>query len=67
MLSTGQKLENNGISVAPPPPLHVSDVPPPPQHQGSGGSASLQPRRTPVTDREIEAILVSKKNLKTLL
>ncbi|PON96834.1 hypothetical protein TorRG33x02_072130 [Trema orientale] len=37
----------------------TSDVPAPPQNTAVGGKASLQPRRTPVSDREIEAILVS--------
>lgn len=36
-----------------------SDVPAPPQNTAVGGKASLQPKRTPVSDREIEAILVS--------
>lgn len=39
-------------------PQHTSDVPASPRHQGSGGSASVQPRRTPVTDKEIEAIVL---------
>ncbi|XP_015878228.3 uncharacterized protein LOC107414599 isoform X1 [Ziziphus jujuba] len=35
-----------------------SDVPAPPINTAVGGKASLQPKRTPVTDREIEAILL---------
>ncbi|KAL7214120.1 hypothetical protein ACSBR1_026521 [Camellia fascicularis] len=36
-----------------------SDVPAAPTNTAVGGKASLQPKRTPVTDREIEAVLVS--------
>lgn len=36
-----------------------SEVPAPPANTAIGGEASLQPKRTPVSDREIEAILVS--------
>lgn len=36
-----------------------SDVPPPPKNPGVGGKASLQPERTPLTAREIDAIIVS--------
>lgn len=36
-----------------------SDVPAPPSNMAVGGKATLQPKRTPVSDREIEAILVS--------
>ncbi|KAI4363656.1 hypothetical protein MLD38_019846 [Melastoma candidum] len=36
----------------------TSDVPPPPRNLAVGGKASLQPKRTPVSDREIEAILL---------
>lgn len=36
-----------------------SDVPAPPSNMAVGGQASLQPKRTPVSDKEIEAILVS--------
>ena len=35
-----------------------SEVPQAPQNMGEGGKASLQPKRTPVTDREIEAVMV---------
>ncbi|GAB4858434.1 hypothetical protein Ancab_009908 [Ancistrocladus abbreviatus] len=35
-----------------------SDVPRAPSNSAVGGKASLQPKRTPVTDREIEAILL---------
>ncbi|KAK9291543.1 hypothetical protein L1049_019491 [Liquidambar formosana] len=35
-----------------------SDVPAAPTNTAVGGQASLQPKRTPVSDREIEAILV---------
>lgn len=38
-----------------------SDVPAPPTNMAVGGKATLQPKRTPVSDREIEAILVSTK------
>lgn len=38
-----------------------SDVPLPPQNTAVGGKASRQPKRTPVTDKEIEAVLVSTK------
>ena len=38
-----------------------SDVPLPPQNTAVGGKASRQPKRTPVTDKEIEAVLVSIK------
>lgn len=37
-----------------------SDVPAPLKNAAVGGKASLQPERTPVTAREINAILVSK-------
>ncbi|KAJ4822617.1 hypothetical protein Tsubulata_020948 [Turnera subulata] len=36
--------------------MSKSDVPAPPSNTAVGGKASLQPKRTPVTDREIEAI-----------
>lgn len=35
-----------------------SDVPLPPQNTAVGGKASRQPKRTPVTDKEIEAVLL---------
>ncbi|XP_021764229.1 uncharacterized protein LOC110728864 [Chenopodium quinoa] len=35
-----------------------SDVPAPPNSTGGGGKASLQPKRTPVSDKEMEAILL---------
>ncbi|CAL5405297.1 unnamed protein product [Camellia sinensis] len=35
-----------------------SDVPAAPINTAVGGQASLQPKRTPVTDREIEAVLI---------
>ncbi|XP_044479797.1 uncharacterized protein LOC123206666 [Mangifera indica] len=35
-----------------------SDVPAPPRNTAVGGTASLQPKRTPVSDKEIEAILL---------
>ncbi|KAL5744806.1 hypothetical protein ACOSP7_027676 [Xanthoceras sorbifolium] len=35
-----------------------SDVPAAPINAAVGGKASLQPKRTPVTEREIEAILL---------
>ncbi|TXG71225.1 hypothetical protein EZV62_006160 [Acer yangbiense] len=35
-----------------------SDVPAAPINTAEGGKASLQPKRTPVSEREIEAILV---------
>ncbi|GAB2265093.1 hypothetical protein Dimus_000160 [Dionaea muscipula] len=35
-----------------------SDVPQPPSNSAVGGKASLQPKRTPVSDKEIEAILL---------
>jgi len=35
-----------------------SDVPAPPSTSTGGGKASLQPKRTPVSEKEIEAILV---------
>ncbi|XP_052172319.1 uncharacterized protein LOC127788245 [Diospyros lotus] len=38
--------------------LSSSDVPAPPTNTAVGGKASLQPKRTPVSDREIEAILL---------
>ncbi|URE05084.1 hypothetical protein MUK42_20728 [Musa troglodytarum] len=34
-----------------------SDVPAPPSNTALGGKASLLPKRTPVSDKEIEAIL----------
>ncbi|KAJ0100246.1 hypothetical protein Patl1_20349 [Pistacia atlantica] len=34
-----------------------SDVPAPPINTAVGGKASLQPKRTPVSEKEIEAIL----------
>jgi hypothetical protein len=37
-----------------------SDVPAGPINTAVGGKASLQPKRTPVSDKEIEAILVRK-------
>ncbi|KAI5068166.1 hypothetical protein GOP47_0016511, partial [Adiantum capillus-veneris] len=36
----------------------ISSVPASPKHQSFGGSASIQPRRTPVTEYEIEAIML---------
>lgn len=41
----------------------MSDVPAAPINTAVGGKASLQPKRTPVSDREIDAILVSKLRL----
>ncbi|XP_038874479.1 uncharacterized protein LOC120067123 [Benincasa hispida] len=38
--------------------LSGSNVPAPPQNMAVGGKASLLPKRTPVSDREIEAILL---------
>ncbi|KAK9665267.1 hypothetical protein RND81_14G101600 [Saponaria officinalis] len=35
-----------------------SDVPSPPSSSGGGGKASLQPKRTPLSDKEIEAVLL---------
>ncbi|KAL1824042.1 hypothetical protein ACET3Z_010820 [Daucus carota] len=35
-----------------------SEISTAPMNTASGGKASLQPKRTPVTDREIEAILL---------
>ncbi|XP_068667192.1 uncharacterized protein [Aristolochia californica] len=35
-----------------------SEVPAPPRNTAVGGKASLQPKRTPVSEREIEAILL---------
>ncbi|KAH7557786.1 hypothetical protein JRO89_XS11G0220100 [Xanthoceras sorbifolium] len=43
-----------------------SDVPAAPINAAVGGKASLQPKRTPVTEREIEAILVRKTYFTTL-
>lgn len=40
--------------------ISKSDVPAAPTNTAMGGKASLQPKRTPVSDKEIEAILVSK-------
>ncbi|MQL74883.1 hypothetical protein Taro_007255 [Colocasia esculenta] len=37
---------------------YKSDVPAPPTNTAFGGKASLQPKRTPVSDKEIESILV---------
>lgn len=37
----------------------MSDVPAAPINTAVGGKASLQPKRTPVSEREIDAILVS--------
>ncbi|KAL8148407.1 uncharacterized protein LOC141698779 [Apium graveolens] len=39
-------------------PVWRSDISTAPMNTASGGKASLQPKRTPVTDREIEAILL---------
>ncbi|GFY83424.1 hypothetical protein Acr_03g0001980 [Actinidia rufa] len=39
--------------------MSSSDVPAAPINTAVGGKASLQPKRTPVSDREIDAILVS--------
>ncbi|KAK4745483.1 hypothetical protein SAY87_011795 [Trapa incisa] len=36
----------------------MSDVPAAPSNMAVGGKATLQPKRTPVSDREIEAIMV---------
>uniref|UniRef100_A0A7N0RC19 Uncharacterized protein n=1 Tax=Kalanchoe fedtschenkoi TaxID=63787 RepID=A0A7N0RC19_KALFE len=36
----------------------ASDVPAPPRNTAVGGKASLQPKRTPVSEKEIEAILL---------
>lgn len=35
-----------------------SDVPAAPKNTADGGKASLQPKRTPVSDKEIESIMV---------
>ena len=35
-----------------------SDVPAAPKNIADGGKASLQPKRTPVSDKEIESIMV---------
>lgn len=35
-----------------------SDVPSPPSHTAVGGPASLLPKRKPLTEEEIEAIMV---------
>ncbi|KAK9147273.1 hypothetical protein Scep_006030 [Stephania cephalantha] len=35
-----------------------SEVPAPPANTAVGGKATLQPKRTPVSDKEIDAILV---------
>ncbi|XP_020251423.1 uncharacterized protein LOC109828862 [Asparagus officinalis] len=35
-----------------------SEVPAPPTHTGVGGKASMLPKRTPVSDKEIEAIML---------
>ena len=40
-------------------------VPVAPSNVGSGGKASLQPKRTPVSNEEIEAILVCKMRIPT--
>ncbi|OMP12173.1 hypothetical protein COLO4_03427 [Corchorus olitorius] len=40
-----------------------SDVPAPPINTAVGGKASLLPKRTPVSDKEIEAILEAASNL----
>ncbi|XP_050387179.1 uncharacterized protein LOC126803413 [Argentina anserina] len=34
------------------------DVPTPPKNQGEGGKASLQPKPTPITAREIDTIIL---------
>ncbi|RVW33859.1 hypothetical protein CK203_036317 [Vitis vinifera] len=41
----------------------TSEVPAPPINTAMGGKASLQPKRTPVSDREIEAILLGAPDL----
>ncbi|KAG2709626.1 hypothetical protein I3760_05G248300 [Carya illinoinensis] len=38
--------------------ISKSDVPAAPTNTAVGGKASLQPKRTPVSDKEIEAILL---------
>uniref|UniRef100_A0A2P2IVR0 Uncharacterized protein MANES_06G159300 n=1 Tax=Rhizophora mucronata TaxID=61149 RepID=A0A2P2IVR0_RHIMU len=38
--------------------MSKSEVPAPPSNTAVEGKASLQPKRTPVTEREIEAILL---------
>ncbi|XP_059629061.1 uncharacterized protein LOC132271628 isoform X2 [Cornus florida] len=38
--------------------ISKSDVPAAPTNTAVGGKASLQPKRTPVSEREIEAILL---------
>ncbi|KAL8160565.1 hypothetical protein V2J09_002102 [Rumex salicifolius] len=40
-----------------------SDVPRPPSSTGIGGNASLQPKRTPVSDQEIDAIMAPYKEM----
>ncbi|CAA6661053.1 unnamed protein product [Spirodela intermedia] len=37
---------------------HKSEVPAPPTNTAVGGRASLQPHRTPVSEKEIESILL---------
>ncbi|KAG7981331.1 hypothetical protein I3843_05G228300 [Carya illinoinensis] len=39
--------------------ISKSDVPAAPTNTAVGGKASLQPKRTPVSDKEIEAILAT--------
>ena len=39
--------------------MSSSEVPASPANIAEGGKASLQPKRTPVSEREIEAVLVS--------
>ncbi|XP_015571200.1 uncharacterized protein LOC8274354 [Ricinus communis] len=50
--STSQTQDIHHISMS------SSDVPAPPSNTAVGGKASLQPKRTPVSHREIEAILL---------
>ncbi|KAH7440450.1 hypothetical protein KP509_04G107700 [Ceratopteris richardii] len=56
--NSGQVQTNQGVGMSAAGYFYVPDVPVSPKNQGFGGSASIQPRRTPVTDGEIEAIML---------
>ncbi|KAL9262633.1 hypothetical protein AKJ16_DCAP17363 [Drosera capensis] len=56
--SSGSESQSSASAAARQLSTEKSDVPRPPSNSAVGGQASLQPKRTPVTDREIEAILL---------
>lgn len=57
-LASGFTSQPKAPQSSPKPYRFRSEVPAPPTNTGVGGKASMLPKRTPVSDKEIEAILV---------